>query len=339
MTGAAGAIDAAGAVLGSTMDRVQADADQVMAELDKLINGGGTDPAALLAALEKLSGDLTAAGGAAADIIGAGSSIAGAMAPYIAEAAVNLNEHLGYAMQSLQAASNSLTSAVAGVRGVLNYLNGLPDVQFQGLGSEYSQRVDSLCGNMRNISDALTALNTEVGNSATVLVSDLRKVNDQFSVVMLMLVDAIKAAASPAIGDVFTDVSEEEGSATDGNVAGCGNTGAVYGDVNVGGITGRDGHRVRLRPGERPHGLYQHLPGLQQPLHPARLQEQRPGPNGQGQLRGRRRGPHGPRRDAGLPELRLRDERERGLCRRLVGAAPRRCASAGRCARSRATTG
>ena len=41
---------------------------------------------------------------------------------------------------------------------------------------EYSQRVDSLCGNMRNISDALTALNTEVGNSATVLVSDLRKV-------------------------------------------------------------------------------------------------------------------------------------------------------------------
>ena len=83
---------------------------------------------------------------------------------------------------------------------------------------------------------ALTALNTEVGNSATVLVSDLRKVNDQFSVVMLMLVDAIKAAASPAIGDVFTDVSEQEGSATDGNVAGCGNTGAVYGDVNVGGI-------------------------------------------------------------------------------------------------------
>lgn len=238
VTGAAGTIDAAGAVLGSTMDRVQADADQVMAELDKLINGGGTDPAALLAALEKLSGDLTAAGGAAADIIGAGSSIAGAMAPYIAEAAVNLNEHLGYAMQSLQAASNSLTSAVAGVRGVLNYLNGLPDVQFQGLGSEYSQRVDSLCGNMRNISDALTALNTEVGSSATVLVSDLRKVNDQFSVVMLMLVDAIKAAASPAIGDVFTDVSEEEGSATDGNVAGCGNTGAVYGDVNVGGITG-----------------------------------------------------------------------------------------------------
>ena len=69
------------------------------------------------------------------------------------------------------------------------------------------------------------------------LVSDLRKVNDQL-VVMLMLVDAIKAAASPAIGDVFTDVSEEEGSATDGNVAGCGNTGAVYGDVNVGGITG-----------------------------------------------------------------------------------------------------
>ena len=122
-----------------------------------------------LDALGKLSSDLTSAGSAAADIIGAGNSIAGAMGPYIAEAAVNLNEHLGYAMQSLQAASNSITDAVAGVRDVLSYLNGLPDVQFQGLGSEYSQRVDSLCGNMKNISDALTALNTELGSSATVL--------------------------------------------------------------------------------------------------------------------------------------------------------------------------
>ena len=107
-------------------------------------------------------------------------------------------------MQSLQAASNSITDAVAGVRDVLSYLNGLPDVQFQGLGSEYSQRVDSLCGNMKNISDALTALNTELGSSATVLVEDLRKVNDQFSVVMLMLVDAIKSAANPNICLLYT---------------------------------------------------------------------------------------------------------------------------------------
>lgn len=241
VSGAADTIGAASSELGAAMDNAQADADELMYRLDELLKN--TNPTegqvqALLAALEQLSSDLTSAGGAAADIIGAGSSIAGAMAPYIAEAAVNLNEHLGQAISSLQAASNSITDAVAGVRGVLSYLNGLPDVQFQGLGSEYSQRVDSLCGNMKNISDALTALNTELGDSAAVLVSDLRRVNDQFSVVMLMLVEAIKAAASPAIGDVFTDVSEQEGSATDGNVAGCGNTGAVYGDVNVGGIAG-----------------------------------------------------------------------------------------------------
>lgn len=241
VTGAADTIGSAGSALSSAMDNAQADASALMAQLNELLrnpNPSQAEAQALLDALGKLSSDLTSAGGAAADIIGAGNSIAGAMGPYIAEAAVNLNEHLGYAMQSLQAASNSITDAVAGVRDVLSYLNGLPDVQFQGLGSEYSQRVDSLCGNMKNISDALTALNTELGSSATVLVDDLRKVNDQFSVVMLMLVDAIKAAASPNIGDVFTDVSEQEGSATEGNVAGCGNTGSVYGDVNVGGIAG-----------------------------------------------------------------------------------------------------
>ncbi len=241
VSGAADIIDSAGSELGSAMDNAQADANELMNRLNQLLqnpNPSDAEVQALLDALSRLSNDLTSAGGAAADIIGAGNSIAGAMAPYIAEAAVKLNEHLGYAMQSLQAASNSITDAVAGVRDVLSYLNGLPDVQFQGLGSEYSQRVDSLCGNMKNISDALTALNTELGNSATVLVDDLRKVNDQFSVVMLMLVDAIKSAANPNIGDVFTDVSEEEGSATEGNVAGCGNTGSVYGDVNVGGIAG-----------------------------------------------------------------------------------------------------
>lgn len=241
VTGAADTIGSAGSALSSAMDNAQADAGALMAKLNELLRNPNPSPdeaQALLDALGRLSSDLTSAGGAAADIIGAGNTIAGAMGPYIAEAAVNLNEHLGYAMQSLQAASNSITDAVAGVRDVLSYLNGLPDVQFQGLGSEYSQRVDSLCGNMKNISDALTALNTELGSSATVLVEDLRKVNDQFSVVMLMLVDAIKAAASPNIGDVFTDVSEQEGSATEGNVAGCGNSGSVYGDVNVGGIAG-----------------------------------------------------------------------------------------------------
>ncbi len=239
VSGAADTIGAAGDRLGGAMDQAQADTDVLMEALNKLLNS--QDPAdvqPVLDALDRLSGDLGAAGGAVTDVIGAANSIANITAPYVAEAAVNLNKHLGYAMDSLRAASNSITNAVAGVREVLNYLNGLPDVQFQGLGSEYSQRVDSLCGNMKNISDALTALNTEVGNSATVLVGDLRKVNDQFSVVMLMLVEAIKAAASPSIGDVFTDVSEQDGSATDGNVALCGNTGPVYGDVNVGGITG-----------------------------------------------------------------------------------------------------
>ncbi len=239
VTGAADTIGAAGDRLGNAINSATVESNVLMNALDQLLQSRDpNDVQAVLDALNALSNSLTTAGGTVTDIISAANTIAGTTAPYIADAAVRLNEHLGYAMQSLQAASNSITDAVAGVREVLSYLNGLPDVQFEGLGSEYSQRVDSLCGNMKNISDALTALNTEVGNSATVLVSDLRKVNDQFSVVMLMLVEAIKAAASPTIGDVFTDVSEEEGSTTDGNVAGCGNTGSVYGDVNVGGIAG-----------------------------------------------------------------------------------------------------
>lgn len=241
VTDAADTIGAAGDKLGTAIDSATAQSQALMDALNELLNSPNpSEPQiqAVLDALNALSNSLTTAGGAVTDVIGAANTIAGTTAPYIAEAAVRLNEHLGYAHAEPAGGLEQHNERRRGRPRGAQLLERPADVQFQGLGSEYSQRVDSLCGNMKNISDALTALNTEVGNSATVLVSDLRKVNDQFSVVMLMLVEAIKAAASPNIGDVFTDVSEEAGSATDGNVAGCGNTGSVYGDVNIGGIAG-----------------------------------------------------------------------------------------------------
>ena len=225
-------INVRSAELSAAMDSVKANIEA----LENALNAGSNENVAEL--LTSLISDLTTAGSAAKDIISSGRQLMDVLAPYVSDAAKQVIEDLGLALDLLQAAANNLTDAMAVVRSAIGYVASEPDIQFPTLGSEYSKKLDSLCGNLSNMADGLTALNNEMANAGAVLLSDLRAVNDQFNIVMLLLVDTVQGLTDVSLGNSFTDVSEEEDSGTEGKVVSCTNRGVIYGDKNVGGITG-----------------------------------------------------------------------------------------------------
>ncbi len=220
------------AELSAAMDSARANFEALKNSLNL---GSAEDVPALLS---DLISDLLTAGSSVRDIISATEQLVDALAPYVSEAVQKLNKDLGFALTFLKAAANSLTDAVSELRAAISYIAGEPDIQFPVLGSEFSQKVDSLCGNLSDMADGLKDLNSEMANAGTVLLGDLRAVNDQFNIVMLLLVDTVQGLGDISLGSNFTDISEEEDNSTEGKVVSCSNLGVIFGDRNVGGIAG-----------------------------------------------------------------------------------------------------
>ena len=244
---AADTIDARSADLQVAMDAAGVDADALKtalgytydSESGQWVSGGTTDYNAAAEAAVFLAEDLTTAGAAAADVISATSTMLQVLGPYVSEAAQAANEHLGLALDDMQAASNSLTDAIGSAKQIINYLNEQPDISFSGLGSEYRANVDELINNMHGVTDSLTQLNYDISNATTTLISDLAAVNDQFNVVMLLMVDTLSTLMNAKYGDNFEDISNEDTEEnTNGKVASSTNYGDVTGDINIGGVAG-----------------------------------------------------------------------------------------------------
>lgn len=110
---------------------------------------------------------------------------------------------------------------------------------FSPLGPEFSESSDALNTSLGGISNELSALNGEITSANTVLLSDVRAVNDQFMKVMNLFLNILNDTQNVDYTDVFEDVSEESlQSAARGKVLECTNRGAVTADRNAGGIAG-----------------------------------------------------------------------------------------------------
>lgn len=110
---------------------------------------------------------------------------------------------------------------------------------FSPLGPEFSESSDALNTSLGGISNELSALNGEITSANTVLLSDVRAVNDQFMKVMNLFLNILNDTQNVDYTDVFEDVSEESlQSAARGKVLECTNRGAVTAAGNAGGIAG-----------------------------------------------------------------------------------------------------
>lgn len=157
---------------------------------------------------------------------------------FAAEVAQEANAQMKTIIEHLQSASNSLTMSIQKMKNILNHLNGLEDVQFPTLDTEYRQRMDSLFANFRSSMQSMNAASNEMNNASRVLVGDLKAINNQMNKVLIMLVDAVNNISNRGLGSRCTDVPDEDINSTEGKIRQSENSGTVSGDRNVGGIAG-----------------------------------------------------------------------------------------------------
>lgn len=143
------------------------------------------------------------------------------------------------AVGSVEEAMGNLESAGGEVKSLFDTVNGMPDLQMPQLGSDYRSRVGSLNANLQGLSENMGHLNEEMSSTNDVMLADLSKINDQFSMIMRLYTDAIDGVLDMDYSTVYEDNSQEDAeSSTDATIADCTNAGTVRGDLNVSGIAG-----------------------------------------------------------------------------------------------------
>ena len=148
-------------------------------------------------------------------------------------------EQLDEVLANAQQASASLTSAFNKLAQWARELSGEDPGSFSGLGTEFGESSDALNAALGGISNELTALNGEMSNATSVLLADVRAINNQFMKVMNLFLNVLNNTRNVDYTDVYEDVSEESlQSATRGKVLECINYGSVDADRNVGGVAG-----------------------------------------------------------------------------------------------------
>lgn len=146
-----------------------------------------------------------------------------------------LDAALCAARQAADAMARAMSQAAQWARD----LSGEDVDGFSPLGPEFSESSDALNTSLGGISNELSALNGEITSANTVLLSDVRAVNDQFMKVMNLFLNILNDTQNVDNADVFEDMSEESlQSAARGKVLECTNRGAVTADRNAGGIAG-----------------------------------------------------------------------------------------------------
>lgn len=105
---------------------------------------------------------------------------------------------------------------------------------------------NSLSGSLTSIADGVEALNTNTGDHTQALIRDMEAITNQLNKIGNTLLGAAENAGQ---GTLFEDVSDEDTDGdTEGKVCNCLNAGAVYADLNAGGITGAIARENDLDP-------------------------------------------------------------------------------------------
>lgn len=143
------------------------------------------------------------------------------------------------AMRRLEDASGEISTALRDTEKLLHYLQAQEKLQFPTLGGKTDAEADALYDSLHDISNNLELLNQETKTSSDAVLEDVRQINRQFTALMNTLLDVVEDMEGMTPSAVIEDTSDEDLDAVvSGKVLLCGNTGAVSGDIDVGGIAG-----------------------------------------------------------------------------------------------------
>lgn len=167
------------------------------------------------------------------------STICNIMAPYMKDAMEAACNDIDRATDVTQDIINSIGEAFNGVRGIVNYMNAQPDIQFATLGPEFDITREDLHAQLMGISDSLKMLSSNTSEYSDIVNEDLKAVNNQLNVVFNLLADHLTDTAYLSVEELYEEVDEEDiESIITGKTDSCVNNGVIKGDINIGGIAG-----------------------------------------------------------------------------------------------------
>ena len=161
------------------------------------------------------------------------------LSPYVTDAAEAAKKDIKDASDKIESMLDSLKAANNGVRGIVNYVNGQPDIKFAKLGDEFDITKESFHNQLKGLSESIKKLSDTAGNHSDIINEDLRQINDQLNIVFNLLADRMVDVEHLSIEELYEEVDDEDiDSITTGRADTCTNRGVVKGDINVGGIAG-----------------------------------------------------------------------------------------------------
>jgi hypothetical protein len=193
-----------------------------------------TELAVLTAAL---SSHINAALSGASPVLADIAAVTAALAPY----EPSMDEDTAALYQALQAAGERLVSLLTDAEALLDSLSPFGQITLPEESGQGAQTLDSMFQNLSNLGSCLSSLNAAVSTGAGALVDDLTAVNDQFQVVMQLVVQALSGEGELDLA-LFTDQSDTDTQEPScGKLYACENTGSVQADLDAGGIAGSMG--------------------------------------------------------------------------------------------------
>jgi len=157
-------------------------------------------------------------------------------------------DQFGDAVNAFQAAAWTLTGVMGETEELFEYLASVDPVQIAMPDMNMAASATALYGTFAGMKEEMEQLGGSLNTIASGTAGHIRSINNQFMVVMDTLMSAVYSLQNEGT-DVIEDTSDEEIDAiTGGKVHGCENQGTVYGDVNVGGVTGTMAVESELDP-------------------------------------------------------------------------------------------
>lgn len=144
------------------------------------------------------------------------------------------------AMESLSDAAESLSDASDILQSAAAKLADKPRVEFPAADENFSDAVDGLSSNCSALNTTLSRISRLADKKNQLIMDDFQAINDEIGVILDIVEEMKDKVLDNGEQDgLKNDVSEDSGySGRQGRAIRCSNSGAVNGDVNVGGITG-----------------------------------------------------------------------------------------------------
>ena len=144
------------------------------------------------------------------------------------------------ALESAVDSSESIESAFKRLKKIARDISNREPFELSKLDGDFEFDTQSLHTALNGISGELNGLNNSVKTSGEKITADLRAINDKFTEIMHIVIDALTEDKEDEDDKGFVkDISDTDiFKSPDGKVESCTNSGKIEGDINVGGIAG-----------------------------------------------------------------------------------------------------